>query len=150
MNRISGFMGEYRFLSNFYSSPLHFNFRDYPTAEHAYQAAKTRNALHIQWIQSAPTPSEAKARGRKITVRDNWDILKVPVMYMILVEKFGQNPILKVKLLETENSVLVESNTWHDTVWGCCLCQKHKGEGQNQLGLLLMNVREKYQKELYG
>ena len=49
-----------------------------------------------------------------------------------------QNPKLRDALLATGNSLLIEGNTWGDYFWG-----KVNGHGENQLGLILMDVREK-------
>ena len=38
---IDDFEGEYRYLSNFYPSPIEWNKRTWPAVEHAYQAAKS-------------------------------------------------------------------------------------------------------------
>jgi predicted NAD-dependent protein-ADP-ribosyltransferase YbiA (DUF1768 family) len=40
---ISPFKGQYDFLSNFYLAPVLYARRPYPTVEHAYQAAKTKD-----------------------------------------------------------------------------------------------------------
>lgn len=40
---INSFMGKYRFLSNFWPCKVIFNGLEYPSTEHAYQAAKTLN-----------------------------------------------------------------------------------------------------------
>jgi len=50
-------------------------------------------------------------------------------------EKFKQED-LKQMLLDTGDQELVEGNTWNDTFWGVC-----RGEGQNNLGKILMKVR---------
>ena len=52
--------------------------------------------------------------------------------------KFMQNPELRDALLATGNSLLIEGNTWGDYFWG-----KVNGHGENHLGLILMDVREK-------
>ena len=57
--------------------------------------------------------------------------------------KFAQNPDLLQKLLDTGDAHLEETNTWKDTFWGVC-----KGEGQNNLGKILMSVREELREEL--
>ena len=50
-------------------------------------------------------------------------------------EKFKHTD-LKELLLSTGDQELVEGNTWNDTYWGIC-----RGEGQNNLGKILMKVR---------
>ena len=58
-------------------------------------------------------------------------------MYELLKQKYKPNTILANKLICTGNSVIIEGNNWGDTFWGVC-----NGVGENQLGLLLMRIRE--------
>ncbi len=60
-------------MSNFYLSPIRYKDKTYPTAEHLFQALKTKSKKHRAAIRKAPTPREAKRMGRRITLRDNWD-----------------------------------------------------------------------------
>ena len=46
--KIGEFDGKFRFLSNFYPSPIFYDGILYPTVEHAFQAAKTVNYSVIQ------------------------------------------------------------------------------------------------------
>ena len=47
------------------------------------------------------------------------------------------NPDLREKLVATGDAELIEGNHWNDTCWGVC-----KGIGQNNLGKILMEVRD--------
>jgi predicted NAD-dependent protein-ADP-ribosyltransferase YbiA (DUF1768 family) len=47
----------YGVFSNLFRRPLVFEEREYPTAEHAYQAGKARKEAVREWILSAPSPS---------------------------------------------------------------------------------------------
>ena len=58
--------------------------------------------------------------------------------------KFTQNPVLKLKLIETGSKKLIEGNTWGDTFWGM---SSRTGKGRNALGQLLMKLRARYQEE---
>lgn len=58
-------------------------------------------------------------------------------MYEICKAKFTQHKDLAEKLLETGDEELVEGNKWNDTYWGVC-----NGKGKNQLGKILMRIRE--------
>lgn len=131
---IDAFNGDYRWLSNF--SPMGGCF---PTAEHHYQARKARTPYDAIYVMSAPTPNLAKHRGRAIHVREDWEEIKLDVMYDILILKFSIEPV-QTMLIETGNAELIEGNTWGDTFWGVC-----KGKGDNYLGELLMCVREHYE-----
>lgn len=134
-DKIDRFDGEYRFLSNFYPFEMVFEGRTYATAEHAYQAAKARDEAGLEYIRAAPTPGEAKRRGRKVPLRADWEDAKVAVMIFVLVDKFREGPMAE-KLLRTGEAFLEEGNTWGDRFWGTC-----NGEGRNVLGILLMGVR---------
>lgn len=121
--------GDFSFLSNFYQ---HGNW----TVEHHYQAAKTDDPEWAAKILNAPTPGQAKRFGRKAPMRPTWEEEKVVVMLTLLRVKFLW-PDLAQKLIATGDAMLVEGNTWGDTFWGVC-----RGQGQNHLGRLLMQVRE--------
>ncbi len=131
----------YTFLSNFSQHGATFEGVYYITSEHAYQAAKTLDMNERRQIQICGTPGAAKKMGQKITIRPDWDQIKVSVMYQILKSKFG-NDIMRSKLLSTGDAELIEGNTWNDTFWGIC-----NGVGQNWLGRLLMLVRSDLQYE---
>ena len=142
MSNICEFRGSYRFLSNFYKSPVHHQGIDYPTAEHLYQALKTRERSMRRKISLLTTPGQAKGMGRKIALRPNWDGMKITAMKWVIGLKFTQNQDLKEKLLTTGNVILTEGNYWHDNFWGNCLCSKCKHiKGHNNLGKILMDRR---------
>jgi hypothetical protein len=67
---------------------------------------------------------------------ENWNDIKVERMLEILRVKFS-NPELKKKLLNTNNSILIEDSK-SDAFWGI----GKSGKGKNMLGKLLMKVRE--------
>lgn len=134
--QISSFTGKYAFLSNFYSAPIVFEKIEYPTAEHAFQAAKTNDISLRRYIASLNTPGEAKRAGRRLDLRSDWESVKDEVMERICFLKFNRNLGLRDKLLETGDAILIEGNTWNDTYWGMC-----NGTGLNKLGKILMNVR---------
>lgn len=139
-NVISSFTGKYAFLSNFYPAPVTYMGQTYANNEAAFQAQKTCCAKEQQQfsIFRLHNPAEAKKRGKNLTLRPDWDKVKISLMYEICMCKFMQNPKLRDALLATGNSLLIEGNTWGDYFWG-----KVNGHGENQLGLILMDVREK-------
>jgi N-glycosidase YbiA len=143
---INSFRGAYRFLSNFYSSPITVGGILYPTVEHAYQAAKlppTHDVIHKQQeVARAPSPAAVKALGRRLSLRVDWEDIKIQVMEDLLIEKF-KDPNLRRRLLSTGTEELVEENWWGDRFWGV-----YKGEGRNELGKALMRVRGHYRSQL--
>lgn len=144
MNKtIKSFFGEYRFLSNFYPCIIWFDNLNFGTLEAAYQAAKTLDPLQQLAIRDASTPGKAKKLGQAVDIREGWDSspdpLKYEVMKSLLAQKFSwdKNPELAQKLVDTGDAILIEGNYWGDTYWGMC-----GGRGMNNLGHLLMELRE--------
>jgi ribA/ribD-fused uncharacterized protein len=138
---IERFSGRYRFLSNFYPSPLQWEEMFFATAEHAFNAGKTVDGVERIRVMSAPTPAEAKRIGRAVTLRPGWDeVERYRVMREVLEQKFADQHLAGL-LLATGDAELVEGNDWHDTHWGVCSCRRHNGVGDNHLGRMLMEVR---------
>lgn len=138
---IASFRDEYRFLSNFYPSPLKFNNIEFPTVEHAYQAGKSLDPDHWKKIVSDPSPGAAKRAGQQVEVRADWENVKYPLMKYLVTLKFKDKGLMS-RLQMTSPSPLVEGNNWHDMYWGVCLCPTHANAGQNKLGEILMGVRD--------
>ena len=138
---IDGFSGKYSWLSNFAEAKINYEGKIYPTVEHAFQAAKTLNENEREKIRVSPTPGKAKRLGRKVTLRNDWESVKVDVMLKLITMKF-EDPEFRQLLINTGDSNLIEGNRWHDNFWGNCSCDKcqHK-VGENRLGNILMYVR---------
>lgn len=139
-NLIQEFRGEYGFLSNFYPAKLMWDGWEWPSSEHAYQAAKTKDPDARIDIHLAPTPGKAKELGKIVPRRNDWEDVKLAYMTGIVFAKFNQNEDLCQRLLETGNAWLVEGNSWGDEFWGKCLV---KNQGENWLGRILMLVRSR-------
>lgn len=138
---IGEFWNEYRFLSNFYMSPITWQGKVWPSVEHAYQAAKSTDPDVQEQIRNLPTPGAAKRAGKAVKLRGNWEEVKLRVMLELVLLKFTQSPALADKLLATGNAILVEGNTWGDRYWG--VCPPHTSNGSNYLGMILMEVRDR-------
>ena len=131
-------MHEVAFLSNYArilpESPV--------TVEHLYQAAKAACPEDAARIMAAETPGDAKKMARKIKKVDNWDEIKLHIMFNLLLYKFSFEEN-KQKLLATGDEELCEGNIWHDNFWGDCHCEHCINKpGANHLGKLLMKIRE--------
>lgn len=134
---IGSFSGSYRFLSNFYSSEIVYGGVIFPTVEHAYQATKFPIGSETwERIWRAESPKKAKKLGQSPGMRSDWEDVKIGIMRDLLRLKF-QDGFLANELLKTMNDPLAEGNWWGDRFWGV-----YKGEGQNWLGKLLMEIRE--------
>jgi len=135
---IDSFRGEHKFLSNFYPAKVVYEGIEYPSSEHAFQAAKTSDPQWKVAIRDASTPSKAKRLGRNVPLRPDWEDIKLRVMKDIIRAKFTQNADLRIMLvLGTRNTELIEGNTWGDKFWGVC-----DGEGENHHGRILMEIRK--------
>ncbi len=134
---INQFRDENYFLSNFYPAKVTFDGITYENNEAAFQAQKCKT--RSERLQFAGLdPSAAKKLGRRVSLRPDWEDVKIDLMEQIVKAKFG-NPELQAKLLATGDEYLEEGNTWGDRIWGTV-----NGQGANNLGKILMRVREDY------
>lgn len=144
MSRIDRFAGEYAFLSNFWPCPVKLDGVTYPTVEHAYQAGKTLDPVFRDMIREAVKPAYAKRIGKAVALREGWDDIRLEVMRQLCWQKFALLD-LRQKLLATGSVELIEGNTWGDKFWGVC-----EGVGENNLGLILMNIRDRISARMVG
>lgn len=144
---ITNFAGAYSFLSNFYPVAIDLDGEDYPSVEHAFQAAKTDVAAERLNIRENPSPVTAKHLGKRVTLRPGWDHLRFGIMETLVRHKFTRHAELREKLLATGDTELIEGNTWRDMTWGA-VWNNDKGRwvGKNHLGQILMKVRDELRK----
>lgn len=134
---IDCFDGKYAFLSNFHDAPITYGGIAYLNSEAAYQAQKDpTQALAFKHLP----PGKAKRLGDKVTKVENWHEIKYSHMLEIVRQKFHQNPRLATYLTQTGSRELIEGNYWNDRYWGVC-----DGKGENNLGKILMQVRQELQ-----
>jgi len=142
MKDILTFQGEYRWLSNFYPCTVVIESFVFKNAEAAYQSKKSKDWQKDVWGFAELSAWEAKMAGKALDLREDWDVVKVDVMRQVVESKFRNNKMLACKLLETGDVKLIEGNNWGDTYWGVC-----NGRGMNWLGHILMDLRQRIQKE---
>lgn len=140
---ISSFTGKYRWLSNFWPVKIEWMGITWPSLEHSYVATKCESFEDVHAIHEK-TAGQVKRFGKKIKIRGDWEGMRVDTMRQLLQLKF-QDPVLREKLLATDDEEIIEGNRWHDTHWGRCGCGKCP-EGKNILGKLLMKLREQLMK----
>lgn len=132
---INKFAGQYNWLSNFHPCVVLLDGVEYPTTEHAYQAAKTIDLTErAQFI--GLTAGQAKRLGKEVTLRSDWKDISLRLMYDLNYQKFYK-PEFREKLLATGNAHIEEGNNWGDTFWGTV-----DGVGENHLGKIIMHIRE--------
>jgi ribA/ribD-fused uncharacterized protein len=156
--------GEFRFMSNMFVAPFEIDGMTFPTVEHYFQWSKAmmfegKDSEHAGKMMKPPRNKEfteaksVKALGRK--VKDfspaRWDDVKIPIMEKALRAKFinPQHGLLE-KLLATGDRPIGEANP-RDKYWGigtsadtADAMNPAKWKGQNQLGKLLMKLRDEF------
>ena len=132
------FRGELAFLSNLFETEIAVAGMKFRNVEAAFQSFKDeKRQQEFEKLDGVA----AKKLGRKVNLKKDWEQKKDSLMYELLKIKFT-NAELKQKLIETGDVVLVEINHWGDKYWGV-----FKGQGKNQLGNLLMKIREELKNE---
>lgn len=144
-NKICGFFGKYRWLSNFWPAKtvvgrFDWPMEEFPSVEQAYQALKcVKKQDWDKFVNSKEKGAKwAKHLSHIIEVRKDWPEVKLRIMSSLIRQKFSNfNPELKQKLIDTKDAYLEETNTWGDTYWGVC-----NRVGENHLGKLIMETRD--------
>jgi ribA/ribD-fused uncharacterized protein len=139
-------------LSQWWPAAFSIDGQMYPTAEHYMMAQKAKlfgdNQAYGN-ILAAPSPSQAKALGRRVRGFDEklWIAKRFPIAVRGNTAKFEQNAELKDWLINTKSSVLVEASPV-DAVWGIGLAASddraldpRTWRGLNLLGFALMKAR---------
>lgn len=152
--------GEYERFSNFAYTTFQMRgwlpelgVMDFPTGEHAFQAAKATTLDDHNWIRRASTPNTAKhigggkvahpVDGHRVALPPGWnERTRFEVMLTVVRHKF-QVPHLRELLLSTGDRLICEDSPYDDE-WGCR--RKVNGvltyTGDNYLGRALMRVRD--------
>lgn len=143
------FASKHAYLSNLFVSKFKYNGIIFDSVERAYQfeRAKTLKAPKIaQQILDCRTPMDCKRLSGQVWSNVAWDSLKQDVMKQIVYEKFAQNEILQNTLFTTGNKTLIEGTTdsylGAAAILGLKLLKNGKWKSQNQLGIILGEVRE--------
>lgn len=108
--------------------------------ENAYQFMKCpTNSIWFDYCIKE-TPSKVKTASKLITIRKDWENVKLDIMRFLVIQKFICNPAYTYLLLSTGDEDIIEGNYWNDTYWGKCFKTQ---QGENHLGKIIMEVREK-------
>ncbi|MBP9667895.1 NADAR family protein [Candidatus Saccharibacteria bacterium] len=126
-------------LSNFSAHAIKYQGVVYQTAEHAFHAQKFDDTTLREQIINCGSPLMAWELGQKLKSkrRADWDDVKVDILSDILREKVKQYPEVKIALQATGTRKIIEVNEEND-FWGC----NADGKGQNNMGKILMKIRD--------
>lgn len=143
MINVKKFEDEFEFLNMFYNCKITIGKLTYLNAYAAYIASKCKNENDKRAFTRL-SGIKAKKKSKSISIRDDWELVKVDVMKEIQKAKFDQNPELKDKLLNIDGTIenLVMNS---DTFW--CKNMIHN-KGKNMLGNILMEIRDDYKNDL--
>lgn len=141
--------------TNFYLAPIQLDGKEWPTTEHYFQAQKFPNNPGIrEYIRTQCTAGRdafnaARAARNKhaLLPTDQWNAIKWEAIYQAVKAKFSQHANLKKLLLDTGDRVLVE-NAAPDTYWGIGINSRTGQAGYNNLGIILMKVRDELKAEI--
>lgn len=136
---------EYSEFSNFSNFGFTEKGKDYKTMEHYFHSKKSMDYEYAEFIRTAPRAIDAYRRGKSkdFPIWPDWDRMQLHVMRKGLKLKFDQNPHLKRMLINTGDRPIIHETKSH-YFWG----QDLKGKGENMLGKMMMELREKYKNEM--
>ena len=146
-------IGKWHYLCNFHERKVTVNVTTYDgvTKEYTFENSEAAFAAwkaithddivkyvndRCAYDMTKMNPKEAKAHGRKMKLRPDWEKIKVDVMHYVCTSKFRQNIDLYRKLIN-ETEQIIEHTTW-DKIWGVDI---NTGEGKNLLGIILEDIK---------
>jgi len=145
------------FCSNWHPANFEYKGLSFVNSEQAFMWEKAKffdDSNIASQILQTEDPTEAKKLGRLINNFNayKWAEVSYQIMYNVNLAKFEQNHKLQTALKETNDLILVEASPY-DNIWGIGLdankaeiTPKEEWEGTNWLGLVLMEVREFFNK----
>jgi ribA/ribD-fused uncharacterized protein len=137
---ITFYTPDFYVFNNFSPHAIEYRGLLYPTAEHAYQAAKCTDPDGKDAIRRARSPILAKRLANEIYRVDRdpeWSSKKLAVVEEILRAKLAQHPEAQAALQASGSEDIVEDSPT-DYFWGAGA----DGSGLNMLGKLWMKIRD--------
>ena len=126
--------------------PLVVNGAPIRTAEALYQACRFPHMPKVQKLildERSPMTAKMRSKPHRKDTRPDWDAIRVPIMKWCLRVKLAQNwAAFGDLLLATGDHPIVEDSR-KDDYWGAKMVDDDTLAGQNVLGRLLMELREK-------
>ena len=138
---LRGFFGRSAWLGNSYPVGFRIGGMTWKSVDHFVFANRAIKEGDREAVRLAETPVGARNVSKEIRWRPDWKEADAENMEAAVEAKFMQNVDLGRRLLCTRDTELIHENRWGDKLWGIC-----NGEGENLLGKLLMEIREKLEK----
>ena len=153
-NGCYAFGGTKDILSNFYPCNFTYSQIKYTTREQAYQHQKAlfhNDKMVAEEIMKTTDPRQIKRLSKCIATKEAWKDNEMKCLYDVCFNAALQNTAYRDELLATGDALLVES-VYGEYKWGSGLdsyCTAHthidKLPGLNEMGKILMNVRQRLQ-----
>lgn len=140
---------EFGGLSNMHNGyPLQVDGVEWGSSEALYQACRYPHQPEWQReIREAPHAMRAKMAakrdGRRAQSRQDWDSVRVEIMRWCLQLKLDQHFGEFYNLLRNSGDRAIVEKSRRDRVWGAVLEKDGVLRGENRLGRLLMEIRDK-------
>tara|TARA_Y100000310_G_scaffold61700_1_gene56950 strand:- start:89 stop:496 length:408 start_codon:yes stop_codon:yes gene_type:complete len=103
-------------LGNFYPCEFVINNETWNSTEQYYQAMKSDDIYYRTKIKKETDGLECWIMGQEIVIRDDWDKVKVDIMYKANLAKFKQNKKLRNILISTEGELELNNGSFWDYV----------------------------------
>jgi predicted NAD-dependent protein-ADP-ribosyltransferase YbiA (DUF1768 family) len=100
----------------------------YCSAENYFQCCKTTNKEQFEYIYKSGPGVTAWKAGADVTIRDDWEEVKVDVMYEGNKAKFEQNPELAKKLCSTKGQVIFTKSSDFWNYWNGRIMERIRAE----------------------
>jgi predicted NAD-dependent protein-ADP-ribosyltransferase YbiA (DUF1768 family) len=143
----------YGWLGNMAAFPCHYEGTTWRTSEALFQSLRFSDTTIREAIRAEKSPMGAKMKAKSFKehiVVEPCSPADLDNMWLCIRLKFDQHPVLKDKLLRTGEHEIVEDigsrNGTRHLFWGS---KKVNGvwQGQNNMGKLLMELRDIYKLE---
>ena len=97
---ITGFQGgRWEALSNWFPATVVWSGKQYPSVEHAFQAAKAAaEPEQAEAIRKAASPKEAHALGQLVSLPPTWERQRLKLMETLLRDKFRRDSSLRERV----------------------------------------------------
>lgn len=149
---------EYGWLGNMAPIAVTHGGRTWRTAEHLFQALRfDDSSIHdiiLEQVHPVLVKDFVREHKEEIVIQPG-STSDLDNMRLVLALKFEQNPDFGKRLLDTGDALIVEDCTRRvyeerSLFWGAALSEEGAWKGENQMGKLLMEVRDVLRSHVTG
>eukprot|EP00026_Physarum_polycephalum_P021232 Phypoly_transcript_24354.p1 GENE.Phypoly_transcript_24354~~Phypoly_transcript_24354.p1 ORF type:complete len:179 (+),score=33.25 Phypoly_transcript_24354:67-537(+) len=110
-------------VDNFLPAKFVVNNVAYCSAENYFQAQKCTTKEEFEKVRRGGCGADVWMVGSSVKLRNDWEEVKVRVMYEGNKAKFEQNPNLKVELVATQGPITFDNSTAFWCRWNGRICE---------------------------